>query len=111
MDTSGPDFWRSAARDAGTKTAQPSPAPVAQAGGSPPSGGGGRGVGEARATFARRVPICHRVPRLPSEGKIQRDEKGPFVVIGYDAAAIEHVRRKLPGQLADLLKELEETRP
>lgn len=42
-------IWRSAARDAGAETAQPSPAPVAQAGGFPaPSGERGKGrEGEA----------------------------------------------------------------
>lgn len=43
--------WRSEARDAGTKTAQPSPAPGARAGGFPALGGGGRGVGDGRRTL------------------------------------------------------------
>ncbi len=44
MNTHADSDWRSAARDAGLKTAQPSPAPVAQAGGFPaPSGERGKG--------------------------------------------------------------------
>lgn len=75
--------WGSEARDAGTETAQPSPAPVARAGGFPALGGGGRGVGaESRSLGVLRPfnPISwfhpkgiHRVlarlmPRLPDVG-------------------------------------------
>lgn len=47
MDAKHADFWRSAARDVATKTAEPSATPGAQAGGLPATviGGGGRGVG------------------------------------------------------------------
>lgn len=75
--------WRSEARDAGTKTAQPSPAPGARAGGFPALGGGGRGVGAGRTALGVLRPYnpiswfhpvgIHRVlarlkPRLPDVG-------------------------------------------
>ena len=104
--------WRSEARDAGTKTAQPSPAPVARAGGSlPPDGGGGRGVGATRIALGVLRPYnpiswfhpvgIHRVlarlrPRLPD---VSRCLFLTFTVnpllFADPSAAFEHARQHL----------------
>lgn len=58
MTTRADAEWRSAARDAGTKTAQPSPAPVAQAGGSPLPGERGKGRVGPLSTLGVLRPFC-----------------------------------------------------
>ena len=102
---------RSAARDAGTETAMPSPAPVAQAGGFPALGGGGRGVGANIRSLGVLRPFnpvswfhpigIHRVlarllPRLPDvSGCLFLTFTINPMLFADPAAAFEHSRQQL----------------